>query len=188
MSERQTLFDAVSSELAKHPGARLLRAFFATTAELVEAKRARFSRVLPLADYFVDRWDKARLLGFGEGSSVYDSCLIIGDVKAGKKCWFGPFTVIDGSGGLVIGDGCTFSAGCHVYTHDNIAQTLDGKSAIERASTRIGSHVYVGPNSIIARGVTVGDRVVIGANSLVTSDVPSGSKVAGNPARLVGTV
>ena len=45
---------------------------------------------LPLADYFVDRWDKARLLGFGEGSSIYDSSLVIGDVKIGKNAWVGP--------------------------------------------------------------------------------------------------
>lgn len=154
---------------------------------LVTRKRERHARVLPLADYFVDRWDKARLLGFGEGSSVYDSSLVIGDVKAGKNCWIGPFTIIDGSGGLEIGNDCTFSAGVHVYTHDSIGSTLHG-TPIERSPVKIGNQVYVGPHSVIARGVTIGDRVLIGANSLVSADVPSGKKVAGNPARILGDV
>jgi len=188
VSAKQTLHDAVSAELSKLPGARLVKAFLAVVDDLVEDKRKRFARVLPLADYFVDRWDKARLLGFGEGTSVYDSCLVIGDVKAGKNCWFGPFTVVDGSGGLEIGDRCTFSAGSQVYTHDNVKQTLDGTSPIERSPTKIGHNVYVGPNTVIARGVTIGDKVVIGANSLVTKDIPSGMKAAGNPAKIIGPI
>jgi acetyltransferase-like isoleucine patch superfamily enzyme len=179
-----SLHDAVRARLGR---SRLFRAFFAAVDELVDEKRKKFDRVLPLADYFVDRWDKARVLGFGEGSSVYDSCLVIGDVKAGKDCWFGPFTVIDGSGGLEIGDQCTFSAGVQIYSHDNIMQTLES-APIERSPTKIGSHVYVGPNSIITRGVTVGDKVIIGANSLVVTDIPSGMKAAGNPAKVIGPV
>lgn len=166
---------------------RVLAAFYRALEPLVRDKRARFDRVLPLGDYLVDRWDKARTLGWGEGTSVYDSCLVIGQVKVGRACWIGPFTVIDGSGGLEIGDGCTISAGAHIYSHDNIAQTLSG-GPIERSPTRLGSRVYVGPNTVIARGVTIGDRVLIGANSLVLADVPSGTKVAGNPARVIGRV
>jgi carbonic anhydrase/acetyltransferase-like protein (isoleucine patch superfamily) len=29
-------------------------------------------------------------MGFGEGSSVYDSCLVLGDVRVGKNVWVGP--------------------------------------------------------------------------------------------------
>ena len=44
----------------------------------------RYFRSLPFGDYVVDRWEKARLLGFGDGSSIYDSSLVIGDVGVGK--------------------------------------------------------------------------------------------------------
>lgn len=182
----RSLFEKVVGDLREGArGARLLRSLLQTVDGLVTEKRERFGRVLPLADYFVDRWDKARALGFGEGTNVYDSCLVLGDVTMGKDCWVGPFTILDGSGGLTIGDRCTVSAGVHVYSHDNIAQTLDGAS-IERSPVTIGSHVYIGPHSVIARGVTIGDRVVIGAHSLVVADVPSGTKVAGCPARVIG--
>ena len=61
---------------------------------------ARFRRTLPFGDYVVDRWEKARALGFGEGASIYDSALVIGDVKVGEQTWIGPGVVLDGSGGL----------------------------------------------------------------------------------------
>jgi acetyltransferase-like isoleucine patch superfamily enzyme len=185
-----TLHRSVEEELTREGArteVRVLRAFYAALDRLVALKRDRFKRVLPLADYLVDRWDKARVLGFGEGTSVYDSCLVIGDVKVGKACWIGPYTILDGSGGLEIGDHCTVSAGVHVYSHDNIAQTLDPSQPIERTPVKIGSNVYLGPHTVVARGVTIGDRVVVGANSLVTSDLPSGCRAAGNPARVLST-
>ena len=36
-------------------------------------------------------------------------------------------------------------------------------------------------------GVKVGDRVVVGANSFVNADVPGDTKVAGSPARVIGS-
>lgn len=145
-----------------------------------------FARTLPLGDYVVDRWDKARELGFGTGSSIYDSSLVLGDVKVGENTWVGPFTILDGSGGLEIGSHCSISAGVQIYTHDNVQRSLTGGVAeIERASTRIGSNCYIGPNTVITKGVSIGDRVVIGANSLVLNDIPSGSQAFGNPCRIV---
>ena len=182
-----TLFSAILGELEQAGAkleARALESVLAAVSRLVEIKRAKWNRVLPLGDYLVDRWDKARLLGFGEGSSIYDSSLVIGDVKVGRGCWVGPFTILDGSGGLVIGDGCTISAGAHVYSHDNVEQTLSG-APIERSPTRIGDHTYLGPNAVVARGVTIGDHVVIGANSFVSTDIPDRVRAAGNPARIL---
>src|SRR5215218_4042343 len=71
--------------------------------ELQSVVAERWQRNLPLADYLVDRWEKARRLGFGAGSSIYDSSLVLGHVKVGENTWIGPFTVLDGSGGLEIG-------------------------------------------------------------------------------------
>lgn len=148
----------------------------------------RFKRTLPLADYIVDRWEKARELGFGEGASVYDSSLVFGDVRVGEHTWIGPFTLLDGSGGgLEIGSHCSISAGVQIYTHDTVERSLSGgKAPIVTAPTRIGSNCYIGPNSVIVKGVTIGDGVIIGANSLVLKDIPAGSKAFGTPCRVVG--
>jgi acetyltransferase-like isoleucine patch superfamily enzyme len=161
-----------------------LRALF---AQEMDAARTHWNRALPLADYIVDRWDKARAMGFGEGSSVYDSALILGDVIVGEHTWVGPFTVLDGSGGLKIGDYCSISAGVQIYTHDTVDWALSGGvQNSELAAVRIGSRCYIGPNVVISKGVTIGDGCVIGANSFVNRDIPSGMKAWGSPARLQG--
>ncbi|MCK4624099.1 MAG: acyltransferase [Phycisphaerae bacterium] len=154
---------------------------------LQQIVQEQWDRSLPLGDYLVDRWEKARMLGFGEGSSVYDSCLLLGDVKVGEHTWIGPFTVMDGSGGLEIGSYCSISAGVQIYTHDTVQWALSGGKALpERAATRIGSYCYLGPNAIVTKGITIGDSCVIGANSLVLEDIPPGSKAFGTPCKVVG--
>jgi acetyltransferase-like isoleucine patch superfamily enzyme len=154
-----------------------------------KALNHRWQRTLPFGDYFVDRWEKARILGFGEGTSIYDSSLVLGDVKVGSHTWIGPFTILDGSGGLEIGSYCSISAGVQIYTHDTVKWALSGgEVGPEKAPVKIGSRCYLGPNTVIAKGVTIGDGVVIGANSLVTSDIPRGSKAVGTPCRVIGKV
>jgi acetyltransferase-like isoleucine patch superfamily enzyme len=148
--------------------------------------KQRWNRSLPLADYVVDRWEKARMLGFGDNASIYDSALVVGDVKVGEGTWIGPFTVLDGAGGLIIGKYCSISAGVQIYTHDTVAWALSGgKAEAERAPTTIGDRCYVGPNTVVAKGVTIGPGSVIGANSLVLEDIPPGCVAFGTPCRVV---
>jgi acetyltransferase-like isoleucine patch superfamily enzyme len=149
----------------------------------------KWSRTLPFGDYVIDRWKKAKILGFGEGSSIYDSSLVIGDVKVGENTWIGPFTILDGSGGLEIGSFCSISAGVQIYSHDTVKWALTGgKADYEYAPVRIGDCCYIGPLSIIASGVSIGDRCIIGANSLVNQDIPPGSIALGTPCQVKGKV
>jgi acetyltransferase-like isoleucine patch superfamily enzyme len=147
------------------------------------------NRLTSFNDLLFDRWDKAKKLKFGKGTNVYDNVLVIGQVKVGKECWIGPEVILDGSGDLSIGNFCTISAGVHIYTHDNVKQTLTSKKKpIERKEVKIGSNVYVGPKSIIVKGLTIGNNSVIGAMSFVNKDVPPNSIVVGSPAKIIGKV
>lgn len=148
---------------------------------------AKYKRSLPLADYVVDRWEKARELGFGEGTTIYDSVLVLGSVQVGANTWIGPFTVLDGSGGLTIGSHCSISTGVQLYSHDTVDWALSG-GQIEpvRAPTSIGDNCYIGPNTVVAKGVRIGNGCVIGANSLVLRNIEAGSKAFGTPCRVVG--
>ena len=163
--------------------ARLLGLFWSRRqAEM----RQRWRRSLPFGDYVTDRWARAARYGFGEGTSVYDACLVLGDVSVGTNTWIGPFTVLDGSGGLDVGSDTTISAGVQIYTHESLGRTVSqGESPISRARTVVGSHCYLGPNVIVAMGITIGDGAVVGANSLVLGDIPPGKRAHGNPCVVV---
>ncbi len=148
-----------------------------------------YNRSLPLPDHINDRWDRAERLGFGKGTNIYDSSYIIGDVKVGENCWIGMFTILDGSGGLSVGNYCTISAGVHIYSHSNVKQTLtSGKMPIERLPVKLGNNCYIGPQSIITMGVCIGNNCVVGSNTLVNKNLPDNSIVVGNPAKIIGKV
>lgn len=150
------------------------------------AIQKRWDRSLPFADYIVDRWQKARALGFGEGSSIYDSSLVFGDVSVGLSTWIGPFTVLDGSGGLTIGDYCSISAGVQIYTHDTVKWAVSGGiHESDRSPVHIGNRCYIGPNVVISKGVVIGDSCIVGANSFVNKSIPSNMKAWGVPAQIV---
>lgn len=113
---------------------------------------------------------------------------IVGEPDIGPGCWIGAFTVIDGSGGLVIGERCDVSAGAQIYTHSTVRRVLtDGGADIDRAPTRIGAHVHVGAGAIVLMGATIGDHCVIGAGAVVPqfAEVPPWSLVVGVPGRVV---
>lgn len=153
---------------------------------LRESQHHEFNRALPFGELISDRWEKARFLGFGEGASVHDSAHVYGDVSVGENTWVGPFVILDGSGGLSIGSHCSISAGVQIYTHDSVQWAVSGgKAEYDHAPTAIGDNCYIGPNTIIAKGVTIGNGCIVGANSFVKDDIPSGSKAAGSPCRII---
>jgi acetyltransferase-like isoleucine patch superfamily enzyme len=153
--------------------------------KLRKGKKEKFNRVLPFGDYFSDRWEKAKFLGFGEGTSVYDNVVIIGNVKVGKNTWIGPNVILDGSGGLEIGSNCSVSAGVQIYSHDSVKWAVSGGvEKYEYSNTRIGNNCYIGPNTIIIKGIDIGDCSIIGANSFVNINIPANSKAFGSPVRI----
>lgn len=144
----------------------------------------KYNRHVSLQDLFSDRWETAKFYNFGEGSSCYNNVLILGNVSVGKNTWIGPNVILDGSGGLTIGSHCSISAGVQIYTHDTVKKsTTLGKIQSEVQETVIGDGVYIGPNSIIQKGVSIGDKAVIGAMSFVNKNVPSEGKYYGIPAK-----
>jgi len=145
----------------------------------------KYNRVLPFGDYMSDRWEKAKTLGFGEGTSIYDNVIVLGNVKVGKNSWIGPNVVLDGSGGLEIGSNCSISAGVQIYSHDSIDWAVSGgKKEYNYEKTIIGDNCYIGPNVIISKGITIGRGCIIGANSFVNINIPNNSKAYGIPIKI----
>ena len=146
--------------------------------------KQHYNRVLPLNELFTDRWEKAAYLGFGKDTSIYDSSVVLGNVTVGENTWIGPFTVLDGSGGLQIGNNCSISAGVQIYSHDSVQWAVTGGAAsYQYGATSIGNHCYIGPNTIIEKGVSIGNNVIVGANSYINKNLEDNKKYAGNPAK-----
>jgi acetyltransferase-like isoleucine patch superfamily enzyme len=161
-----------------------------TFTALRRRMKAKHGRHVSANNHLYDRWELARDYGFGEGTSVYDDCMILGDVRIGRHCWVGPFTILDGGHApLTIGDYVDIGAGCHIYTHNSIERALTGhKAGLSTKPTTIGSCCFLAPMAIIAPGAVIGDRCFVAAGSYVEGVFEAGSFIAGNPARRVGDV
>ena len=158
-------------------------------AGLRQGMREKWRRSLPFEDELFDRWERAAFLGFGREASIYQQSYVYDDVRVGEHTWIGPMTLLDGTGGLTIGDYCSVSSGVQIYTHDTVKWALSGgKAKYEYAPVRIGDCCFLGPLAVVARGVTIGEHSIVGAHSFVNRDVPAFTMVAGAPARPVARV
>lgn len=113
---------------------------------------------------------------------------IIGEPQIGKDVWIGAFTVVDGSGGLSIGDGCDISAGAQIYSHSTVARAVSDRGLpLERKRTRIGRNVHVGANAVVLMGSDIGDNCIVGAGAVVKEGTvaPPFSVLVGVPARVI---
>lgn len=151
--------------------------------------RAKWKRDLPFDELLFDRWTRAASLGFGADASIYHHSYVYGDVQVGEHTWVGPLTILDGSGGIRIGRYCSISAGVQIYSHDTVRWALSGGACeYERSAVSIGDCCYIGPQTVVSRGVTIGDHVVVGACSFVNRDIPLRAVAAGVPCRVIGRV
>jgi acetyltransferase-like isoleucine patch superfamily enzyme len=168
--------------------------FFKTYCELtaiLDGETTRlYKRSNPSIENLTD-WKKRgdELFGKGKNITVYNTCSVVGDVNVGENTWIGPYTALDGNGGLSIGKNCSISAGVNIVSHDSVKWALSGgKHPYEFAPIKIGDNCFIGTGAFISKGVTIGKHCLIGAGAVVTSDIPDYSIALGVPARIKGKV
>ena len=155
---------------------------------LRDKTKNKYNRVNPFIEDLFDWKEKGAYCG-SKNTTIYDSATVIGDVKIGNNVWIGPFCIIDGTGGLTIGNFCDISTGVKIFTHDTIKCALSGgKCKIEYAPVSIGNCCFIGTDTVILKGVKIGNHCLVGANSLVNKNFKDFSIVAGIPAKKIGEV
>jgi serine O-acetyltransferase len=91
-------------------------------------------------------------------------------------------------GGLILlhGQGVVVHVDAEVGPNCLIAQGVTlGVNERTGGAPRLGGRVDVGPGAKILGGVTIGDNAKIGANAVVLDDVPAGALAVGIPARIL---
>lgn len=93
---------------------------------------------------------------------------------------------------IKIGKYCAVTQGVVILAHDYsrivLRHAKDGEFFGGSLPVNIGDHVFIGMNAVILMGTTLGDHCVVGAGSVVKGTFPAGSIIAGNPAKVIGTV
>jgi len=95
-----------------------------------------------------------------------------------------PFTVIDPTRNVEIGEESCVGHGSFIYTHSSYKSKLDGYP-VEFGEVNIGKGVWLSSGIFINQLVTIGDEAVIGTGTLVSRDIPPGVVVMGSPAKLI---
>ena len=108
-----------------------------------------------------------------------------GSIELGRNVFLGPYTVIYGHGGVVIGDDTLISMHCRIVSSNHAVppQNVSIRSQPDQLlPTRIGRDVWLGAGVTVLGGVSIGDGCVVGAGSVVTKDLPAFSVAWGVPA------
>lgn len=110
-------------------------------------------------------------------------------IEIGDNVWINEYAVIDGDGGVELGDFSRIGNHVHIITHGfyysdkNVPRKLQGKWT---KKVVIGKDVGISSGAQIFPGVKIGDGATIGANSVVIEDVLPNAIVMTPPARVIG--
>jgi acetyltransferase-like isoleucine patch superfamily enzyme len=92
--------------------------------------------------------------------------------------------ILDGRGGITIGDHVNFSSEAAVWTEQHDLRDPDFETV--KAPVIIGDRAWLSFRCVVLPGVTIGTGAVIAAGAVVTKDVPAFAVMAGVPATQVG--
>lgn len=113
-----------------------------------------------------------------------------GSIVIQDNVFIGPYSVIYGHGGVIIGQDSLIAMHCRILSSNH---TIPERSQHIRwqpdtlIATTIGRDVWLGAGVTVLAGVTIGDGCVVGAGAVVTKDLPPYSIAMGVPAKVIKT-
>ena len=131
----------------------------------------------------------------GENAMIFNSAVLMGDVKVGKNANIWDYVVIRADlREIAIGDNCSIQehSALHVTGEHGVKIGNDvtiGHGVVLHGCT-IGNNCLIGMNATVLNGAVIGDNSIVGAGAVVTEgkEFPENSLILGVPARVVRTL
>lgn len=137
-------------------------------------------------------------LNIGEGTSIWQFCVVLKKAKIGKNCNINCHVFIENDvsignnvtikPGVQIWDGVTLED--YVFIGPNVTFTNDlypksKNTNFNLKKTLVKKGASIGANATLLAGITVGENALVGAGSVVTKNIPDNEIWIGNPAKFL---
>ncbi len=139
--------------------------------------------------------DNTRILIFGslkvgDWNVFHNNMLIMVDdfINIGHNCWFGQNTILDGAGGLDIGNGVRIGMYSQIWTHVASGELIEGCNLFAKRKTIIEDDVWLVGSCIVSSGLILGKRSTALINSVLTKNTEPNRAYAGSPAKLMENI
>lgn len=123
----------------------------------------------------------------GDWNVFHNDMLVMAEKKLliGHNCWFGQNTILDGAGGLVIGNGVRVGMYSQIWTHVASGEQIEGCTLFSKRETIIEDDVWLVGSCVVGSGLKLGRRSIALINSVLTKDTLADRAYAGSPAKLM---
>jgi UDP-2-acetamido-3-amino-2,3-dideoxy-glucuronate N-acetyltransferase len=156
----------------------------------MNSSSSKVYKVHPLAD--------VQTTHIGEGTSVWQFCVVLKKAVIGRNCNICAQVFIENE--VLIGDNVTIKSGVQIwdgitiendvmigpnatFTNDRFPKSKNPDWIMERIIVKRGA--TIGANATILPGLVIGENALIAAGAVVTKNVPAGEIWAGNPAKFI---
>jgi acetyltransferase-like isoleucine patch superfamily enzyme len=125
-------------------------------------------------------------IALGDWTTLHDRCLVLSTegLAVGQHGWFGQHSVLDGTGGLSIGNGVRVGMYSQIWSHVAAGEQIEGCTLFGTRPVCIEDDVWLVGSCIVASGVVIGRRSIALIGSNITRSWPANSVLAGSPAVL----
>ncbi|WP_138501112.1 acyltransferase [Nostoc sp. PA-18-2419] len=110
------------------------------------------------------------------------------NVSLGNKVYIGQDVILDGRGGITIGDNTTLGFNVVILSANHDYQSNDlpyEHNVYIHKPVVIGRNVWIGGNVLIIPGVSIGDGAIVAAGTVVTANVEPLAIVGNQPMRII---
>jgi len=111
-----------------------------------------------------------------------------GHITLGEECFVGAYAILNGHGGLTIGNNALIAGHCHIVAGNHNFDDPDrpmNAQGITSKGIEIEDDVWLGAGVKILDGVRIGRGSIVSAGAVVTRDVAPFSIMGGVPAKLI---